>query len=164
MRKWSVVAYSANDKPQEENDIYNENDNNSNVWTDNDKATLIKAITRYPGGTSDRWEKISTFVGKPSRQCIEMDKKLRSNYKASSALNKTVGTNIQDSHQISDDIITKRNSDDEDENKINSNRWSQEQQKLLENALKVVDKNLEDRWEKIAEMVPGKTKASSKMS
>ena len=147
-----------NDKTNDEDDSdknNNETEINPNVWTDNDKAALIKAIKNYPGGTSDRWVKISAFVGKSAKQCTDMEKKLRSNFNASSVLNKTVGTNLQDNQFVSDDIMTKRDdSDDEEGNSV----WSQEQQKLLENALKTVDKNSADKWEKISAMIPGKTK------
>ncbi len=146
-----VVDYKASDKL---NEVGSEDD--SKIWTDVHKSALIKAVSRYPGGTADRWEKISKFVGKSSQQCIEMEKKLRTNFQASSSLNKTIGTSIQDAQSlISDDIMTMRDSDCEDDNKT---IWSQDQQKLLENALKVVDKNVADRWERIAVMVPGKTK------
>ena len=150
-----VVLTKDNLNEEEKSSNNSENDINPNVWTDNDKATLIKAISRYPGGTNDRWVKISEFVGKSAKQCIDMEKKLRSNFKASSVLNKTVGTTVQENQFVSDDIMTKRDSDNDEDNKKS---WSQEQQKLLENALKAVDKNAPDKWEQIAEMIPGKTK------
>ena len=162
VEKSSIAApvVNTNEKTNDdENEKSNEIEINPNAWTDNDKATLIKAIQKYPGGTSDRWEKISTFVGKSAKQCIDMEKKLRSNFKAANVLNKTVGTTLQDNQFVSDDIMTKR---DDSDNEADNNVWSQEQQKLLENALKTVDKNCADKWEKISEMIPGKTKAYKK--
>ena len=33
--------------------------NAQQLWTDDDLATLAKYIKKYPGGTTDRWEKIA---------------------------------------------------------------------------------------------------------
>lgn len=38
--------------------------------------------------------------------------------------------------------------------------WSQEQQALLEKALKEISKDIPNRWDKIADQIPNKTKVS----
>lgn len=36
-------------------------------------------------------------------------------------------------------------------------KWTQEENKMFENALAVYDKDTPDRWQKVAELIPGKT-------
>ncbi|KAI3923027.1 hypothetical protein MKW98_009218 [Papaver atlanticum] len=43
------------------------------------------------------------------------------------------------------------------ENKSYGRGWTPEENKLFENALAVFDKETPDRWQKIAEMIPGKS-------
>nr|UKB40106.1 MYB transcription factor [Glaucidium palmatum] len=38
-----------------------------------------------------------------------------------------------------------------------STKWTQEENKLFENALAIYDKDTPDRWQKVADMIPGKT-------
>lgn len=38
-----------------------------------------------------------------------------------------------------------------------STKWTQEENKMFENALAVHDKDTADRWQKVADMIPGKT-------
>ena len=39
-----------------------------NTWTEHDLALLSKAVARYPGGVTDRWEKIARMVGRSVKQ------------------------------------------------------------------------------------------------
>ena len=39
--------------------------------------------------------------------------------------------------------------------------WTQRQQKILEKAMQVYPRGVDDRWDKIADSVPGKTKVST---
>lgn len=34
-------------------------------WSEEEYAMLAKAVAKFPGGTSGRWEKISEMVGRP---------------------------------------------------------------------------------------------------
>ncbi|PIA59287.1 hypothetical protein AQUCO_00400289v1 [Aquilegia coerulea] len=38
-----------------------------------------------------------------------------------------------------------------------SSKWTQQENKLFENALAIYDKDMPDRWQKVANMIPGKT-------
>ncbi len=126
-------------------------------WTDAEKALLIKAIQRYPGGTPDRWNAISDYVNRTANQCIQMEKFLKTNLKAS--LKQIQTRNTLNNHEplISDDIMTQRDCDESmaEQKKID---WNQEQQKQLEMALKSVGKDVPDRWDRISQLVPGKNK------
>ena len=58
-------------------------------------------------------------------------------------------------------VVTQRKGNSEETNKEEKpevDEWSQTQQKLLEVALKKFGKDEENRWDKIAETVEGKTK------
>jgi len=37
-------------------------------WTEQELALLAKAVARYPGGVTDRWEKISQMVGRSVKE------------------------------------------------------------------------------------------------
>ena len=51
-----------------------------------------------------------------------------------------------------------KNLDSRDSEGEDSSMWSQNQQKILEWALKNIPKETGDRWGKIAEQIPGKSK------
>jgi len=37
-------------------------------WSEHELALLAKAVARYPGGVTDRWEKISQMVGRSVKE------------------------------------------------------------------------------------------------
>jgi DnaJ family protein C protein 1 len=144
-------------EPSKENDL---SVNKSNEWSDKDKNELIKAIVKFPAGTPDRWAKIGEYLNRPVNECINMEKLIKSNLTSSnlSKLNASTWTSSNSTSQIS---IKEEPTQSE---KLNSNlvgiddKWSQEQQKLFEKALKEIGKDVPNRWDKIAEIVPGKNK------
>ena len=42
------------------------------VWTEQELTQLAKAVARYPGGVTDRWEKISQMVGRSVKEVCEL--------------------------------------------------------------------------------------------
>lgn len=53
-------------------------DYTSKDWTEDDVASLTKAIVRFPPGTSNRWETIANFVGdKTQKQVITKAKEIQ---------------------------------------------------------------------------------------
>jgi hypothetical protein len=38
-------------------------DDVSKPWTDDELSLLAQAVAKFPGGVTDRWEKISEYVG-----------------------------------------------------------------------------------------------------
>lgn len=54
--------------------------------------------------------------------------------------------------------ITEEPTKREDENGNSEELWSQDQQKCLEKALKETGKDVPNRWDRIAEQVPNKSK------
>lgn len=98
------------------------------VWSDQDLKILYKASLKYPPGSYNRWEQIANKLN----------------------------------HRFTEEQIAFKCNDLKNLKQApqkTQNEWSQEQQKQLENALKTVPKNLkpEERWQKIAEQVEGKT-------
>ena len=48
--------------------------------------------------------------------------------------------------------------DEKSEDKAHDKPWTPAEQSLLENAMRTVDKSLADRWDRIAEMVPNRSR------
>jgi len=118
----------------------------------------IKAISKTPAGTSNRWNKIGEMLNRSPQDCINMEKHMKTNFSSSNHLNsalwnetKTTVLNYKEDPTISVKL-------DENSNIETKSCWSQEQQDKLENALKSVDKDASNRWELISELVPGKSK------
>lgn len=135
----------------------------SKPWSESEKAALTKAITKYPSGLPDRWNIIAKFVNRPVQECLQMEKELKASFyqisgsgavKSSSQLVQNKRKDVAENKLKSVDMTVR---DDADENDSSKN-WTQEQQKHLEVALKQISKDAADRWEKISELVPGKTK------
>lgn len=38
------------------------------LWTDDDLAELVQLVKKYPGGTTDRWEKIAETMNRYTRK------------------------------------------------------------------------------------------------
>lgn len=127
---------------------------NGGLWTDDDLQELVRLTKKYPGGASNRWETIAEAMNRNVTEVTFMAYKLKDTvYKVPGETDKLV-------EQIKKDTIkkikTKVADTDVDSGEKN---WSQEQQKALEAAIqKNPKRGAEDRWQKIANSVPGKTK------
>lgn len=122
------------------------------LWTDDDLVELTRLTKKYPGGTVDRWEIIAEAMGRNVSEVTFMAYKLKDNiYQAPGETDKLV-ENIN--KEITKKIKTKSSDPPSSEK-----NWTQDQQKALEAAIqKYPKKGNEDRWAKIANSVPGKTK------
>jgi DnaJ family protein C protein 1 len=124
------------------------------LWTDDDLAELIKLVKKYPGGTSGRWETIAEVMGRSIPEVTYMANKMKENcYKL---------PNEQDEEPVQVKVKqkTKKEVTGEDEN---VKKWSQTQQKALEDALAKYPKGCAERWDKISDCVPDKTKEECMM-
>ncbi|XP_064470698.1 dnaJ homolog subfamily C member 1-like [Ornithodoros turicata] len=139
-------------------------------WTEEDTVGLIRAMKKYPTGTVDRWLKIADLLNRSQDEVIAIAKRLR---KAPSARNI-----VPHAQGVTGDDYEDRQSDEEmtrsehyarpsskpiSELKLGGGlqkkeEWSVAQQKCLESALQQYPKGTEERWDKIASAVPGKTK------
>uniref|UniRef100_A0A4W3IVB7 DnaJ homolog subfamily C member 2 n=1 Tax=Callorhinchus milii TaxID=7868 RepID=A0A4W3IVB7_CALMI len=138
------------------------------AWQEDDLQLLIKAVNLFPAGTNARWEVIANFINSHSTSGIKRT--------AKDVINKA--KNLQKLDPVQKDEINRKAF--EKFNKEHStaaaavdkavpserfeapgadtNPWTAEEQKLLEQALKSYPVNTAERWEKIAATVPGRTK------
>lgn len=130
------------------------------LWTDDDILMLVKLVNKHPAGEPERWIKIALAMNRPVPEVTHMANKIKDNDFRVPAESeepeieeeprkvKTKGGKL--GVKISEEVESKKNSS-----------WTQAQQKALEMALmKYSKKTVADRWEKIANCVPGKTKVN----
>lgn len=133
------------------------------TWSDVENQLLVKATTLFPVGTASRWEVIAAYINehsgsekpKTGKQVISKVKNLKKldpslkeevNKNAYALLEKTTNKNTP---PITNDISVKDPSD---------SPWTSDEQKLLEQALKKFNGQTPERWEKIAALIPTRTK------
>lgn len=136
-------------------------------WSEDDLQLLIKAVNLFPAGTNSRWEVIANYMNIHSSSGIKRT--------AKDVIGKAKSLQKLDPHQ-KDDINKKAFDKFKKEHGVapqadgaapserfegpctDFTPWTTEEQKLLEQALKTYPVNTPERWEKIAEAVPGRTK------
>lgn len=140
----------------------------SKSWSEDDLQLLIKAVNLFPAGTNARWEVIANYMNLHSVSGIKRN--------AKDVINKAKSLQKLDPQQ-KDDINKKAFDKFKKEHKavaptvdnaVPSERfegpnadsvpWTTEEQKLLEQALKTYPVNTPERWERIADAVPGRSK------
>jgi len=177
-------------------------------WSSTEISALVKAMSRYPGGTPGRWEKITELIqsaakGEKKRTVKEVTMKAREMevfaplqktdnraYEAyletkkkqtplsSSTSSSSVSTSAAPASLVSS--LSTSSSPLPLSSVVSSNPatvsasvsgvvsatskssvvdWSAGQQSSLEDALRNVSKTAPDRWDQIAALVPGKSKA-----
>jgi DnaJ family protein C protein 2 len=128
-----------------------------NMWTSEELALLTKGIKRYPGGTQDRWEKVSAFVrSKTVVQVIQKVKELKKSAKTSTADSMSKSEDRAEEKQAS--VAEEKSGNSSEKQDQVTEDWTPKQQQQLEFALRHVFKDHPDRWEEIAKIVQGKTK------
>ncbi|XP_058443618.1 uncharacterized protein F54F2.9 [Malaya genurostris] len=127
------------------------------LWTEDDLAELVRLVKKYPGGTTDRWEIIAEMMGRSVTEVTYMAAKMKeSGYKVAGQTESVAEAIVQEAGKQK--VKTKKTEPDLDEAEITTN-WSQTQQAALETAIQKYPKSASvDRWQKIANSVPGKTK------
>lgn len=128
-------------------------------WTDKEKNELIKAINRYPAGTSNRWNQIADVLNRLPTDCINMEKQMKSNFNSATYLNSATwvepkATVLSHKEAPVPSVKLDENSNIESKNEA----WTQDQQASFESALKQFNKDTLNRWDRIAEKVPQKSK------
>lgn len=152
-----LAAYSATiiQHTRDNGDIKTKVPMSGGLWTDDDLAELARLTKKYPGGTVDRWETIADAMNRNVSEVTFMAYKLKDCvYQKPGETDKLV-ENIN--RELAKKVKTKATLDEE---QISSAaNWSQDQQKALEAAIqKYPKKGHDDRWAKIANSVPGKSK------
>ncbi|CAG0912413.1 unnamed protein product [Notodromas monacha] len=157
------------------------------LWTDKDLATLGKMMRKYPGAVPGRWELIARQMQRTVFEVTLMANRIKKSQPAAESLvalqsEASSGQQLIPSHEAE----ASSSDDEEDEEEEYGGRmaeferpvfeekkkvkrkaapvaaagkpWSQIQQEALEKALKKYPKGIDERWEKISNSVPGKTK------
>lgn len=144
------------------------------VWSEEELQMLIKAVNLFPAGTQDRWEVIAAFIGqhvagstKSARDVLAKAKELQKNDAAlRQGATKQAYSKFAKEHKASAsgsmDVPSERLESAAEaqlrETGMNPAPWTAEEQKLLEQAMKTFGANTPERWERIAEAVPNRSK------
>jgi DnaJ family protein C protein 2 len=128
-----------------------DNIDESTIWKKEEIHLLQKAVKKYPAGTKNRWEKINEIVKTKSTNLI---------IQMTHYLTTTPNVKIENDIDLSQLNKPKEKKEEKKEEKKDEDFWSEEQQKLLEAALKKHPSSLSanERWGEISKDVPGKTK------
>ncbi|MFH4982006.1 hypothetical protein AB6A40_008715 [Gnathostoma spinigerum] len=165
-------------KPDEDNnDDHRKHENQSrgsakppSVWSREELVSLLRLSDKYPVGTPNRWALMAKVLQRtPEDVCkmvanlkrIKQDEFMR---ELSLAQNVTaVSTSSQPTSCSGSISCAKRDSLSEDDKDAATSQqvaedWSQQDQRMFEIALQQFPKGSADRWDKIANCVPHKTK------
>lgn len=125
-------------------------------WTDDDLAELIRLVKKYPNGTMSRWEVIADFMNRSVQEVTFMAARMKdSGYRMPNELSSVAEVIVQETAKK----VQRIDEEQTPKNSCSDALWSQELQKLLETAIVKYPKTSSgDRWHKIANSVPGKTK------
>lgn len=144
-------------------------------WDTDELQLLIKSINLFPAGTVNRWEVCAEFINQHSsnqrtaKEVIAKAKEMQSGNFAMSSLKDEVNrmafensqkglkqTNLERSAKES--VASQRTETPAELMGLNNTPWTPDEQKLLEQALKTFPSSTPERWERIAEAVPNRSK------
>lgn len=126
---------------------------------------LIKAVNLFPAGTNARWEVIADYMNlhstsgtkRTAKDVIIKAKSLqRLDPKQKDDTNRKAFEKFNKEHAVV--AATIDNAQPSERFDVAGASWTTEEQKLLEQALKKFPVSTAERWEKIAETVPGRSK------
>lgn len=143
----------------------------SSSWSPDDVQLLVKAVNLFPAGTANRWEVVAAFLNQhgatsdrtakevlakaKSLQRLDPQLKEEANRKAYEQHQKSVGSKAEVAFK---DESTPSQRFDGDGGGVASTVWQADEQRLLEQALKTYPASTPDRWDRIAECVPTRSK------
>lgn len=124
-------------------------------WTDEDLVELTRLAKKYPNGTLSRWEVIAEHMNRSVQEVTFQAARLKEpTYRPPS--DSVAETLVQEATKKAKKVTA---TIAEDKSCSSEVAWSQDEQKLLENAIVKYPKTTAgDRWQKIANSVPGRTK------
>lgn len=144
-------------------------------WSHDELQLLIKAVNLFPAGTVQRWEVVAEFINQHTptpeikryaKETLSQAKDMQSgNFdmsKMKDAVNNMAFENLQKS-QKRDTTVVECAADLRVETPaeamgLNTTPWAAEEQKLLEQSLKTFPSSTPERWDRIAECLPGRSK------
>lgn len=146
----------------------------SDDWTEDQTQLLIKAVNLFPAGTASRWKVIADYVNMHAKTGTLRDskhviKKVKTLQKLDPAVKQEVNRNAfakfdkdrpqgKATSSTESDPTVRYDANKSTEAAQQTSAWTSEEQRLLENALRSYPASTPERWERIAEAVPGRTK------
>jgi len=145
-------------------------------WGTEELQLMIKAIKLFPAGTVNRWEVCAEFINQHNnsdprtpKEVISKAKEMQSSNFAMSSLkeevNKMAYENLQKGQKkevleiaAKESVASQRTETSAEMMGINNATWNPDEQKLLEQALKTFPASTPERWDRIAETVPNRSK------
>lgn len=156
-------------------------------WTAEQTQLLIKAVNLFPAGTNQRWEVVANFLNQHStfidekrfiaKDVLNKAKDLQSSDFSKSTLKKAANEEAFDQFEkekkkivnhVDDTGISKSDKPPKltngtttpkvEENKVDDRTWTKTEQELLEQAIKTFPVSTPERWDKIADCIPNRTK------
>nr|XP_040236270.2 uncharacterized protein F54F2.9 [Anopheles coluzzii] len=133
------------------------------LWTEDDLVELVRLVKKYPGGTSNRWELIAELMQRSVEEITYMAAKMKEcGYRLPHQSEGARGDESGGSSgaPVAAKVKTKtRDTAGGGELAASGSTWTQQQQQALEVAIQKYPKSANyDRWQKIANSVPGKSK------
>lgn len=146
-----------------------------NNWSSDEMALLIKAVNLFPAGTNQRWEVVANFVNqhtktpeirRHAKETLSKAKELQSGdfhlSQMKEETNKRAYENLEKQKKRDVKVETeasKRTETAAEMQGLNVTPWTEDEQKLLEQALKTYPASVgAERWDKIAGCVPNRSK------
>jgi len=143
-------------------------------WSSDELHLLIKAVNLFPAGTAQRWDVVAEFINqhtktqsikRNAKETLAKAKEMQSGNFAMSSLKEEVNKMAYENLEKQ----KKRDLQNESEASVrtetpaeamgfNNAPWTPEEQKLLEQALKTYPSTTPERWDRIAECLPGRSK------
>lgn len=130
-------------------------------WTSNNEAQLIKLMSKYPVGSSQRWHKIADEMDIDVSEVIKRAKQMKGNIgtEDTSKRQKMIGSDKVKCDTFKNMATVRHPENQSDCSKDDSSDlWTSDQQKLFEMALRQFPKGTPERWDKVAKCVPSKSK------
>jgi len=146
----------------------------SKEWTSDELTLLVKAVNLFPAGTAQRWEVVAEFINqhtktpevkRAAKETLAKAKDMQSGNFAMSTLkdevNKMAYQNLQKGQKrevVVESEASQRTETAAEALGFNNSPWTSDEQKLLEQALKTFPSSTPERWERISESIPGRSK------
>merc|ERR550519_1390429 len=132
-------------------------------WSHDEQQLLIKAVNLFPAGTIQRWEVTAEFINqhtqtqeikRNAKETLAKAKEMQSGNFAMSSM-KEEGNKMD---VVVESPASQRTETAAEAQGLNTAPWQPEEQKLLEQALKTYPSSTPERWERISECIPNRSK------
>ncbi|XP_014670863.1 PREDICTED: dnaJ homolog subfamily C member 2-like [Priapulus caudatus] len=144
-------------------------------WTEEEIQILIKAVNLFPAGTNQRWEVVANYINqhsttnsdKNAKETLGMAKKLqKDDFVLKEDANKKAFEKFQQRSKAADTRTTPadesapsaRYETPAEMMGLNTSPWTTDEQKRLEQALKTYPSSTAERWDRIADAIPNRSK------